>query len=90
MDRLGKAGVLVLAVKRNSSAERAGLQPTRRDTRGHVDLGDIITAVDDQPVRSTNELLDALERHRPGDQVTLDVLRDGETKKVPIQLEVGD
>ena len=52
--------------------------------------GVIITAVDDQPVRSTNELLDAFERHKPGDLVTLSVLREGEPASVPVALEASE
>lgn len=89
MERIGKEGVLVLSVEERSTAERAGLQPTKRDRRGNVYLGDIITAVDGQPVHSTNELLDAFERHKPGDQITLTVLRGGKTVAVQVQLEAS-
>jgi len=88
--RFGTPGILILDVAENSSADHAGLRPTRRDARGNVMLGDIITHVDDQPVRSTNELLDAFESHQPGDQVHLTVLREGQPNKVVAALEALD
>ena len=80
----------MLAVENHSEAERAGLRPTQRDVRGNVLLGDIITAVDDQAVRSTGELFDAFEQHEPGDQVTLSVIYNGQLRKVTVPLEVGE
>jgi S1-C subfamily serine protease len=83
MERLAQEGVLVLSVKPGSSAERAGLRPTRRDNAGHVYLGDIITAVDDVPIHSTDDLLTAFEQHKAGDVVRVAAVRDGE----PLTLE---
>jgi S1-C subfamily serine protease len=85
--RIGLEGVLVLSVEPNSSASAAGLRPTRRDRLGNVYLGDIITAVDETPIRSMNDLLTAFEQRQVGDQVSLTVLRDRERVKVEVQLE---
>lgn len=50
---------------------------------------DIITAVDGAPIRGMNDLISYLARHtRPGQEVTLTVLRDGETEmQLPIKLD---
>ncbi len=88
--RLGTEGILILAVEAGSSAARAGLRSTRRDGRGNVILGDLITAVDGRTVRSTGELFDAFEQHQPGDQVALSVLHNGQLRKVIVPLEVGE
>jgi S1-C subfamily serine protease len=87
--RLRVAGVLVLAVKSGSSAEAAGLRPTSRDRRGNVFLGDIIVAVNQKPVRSTNDLLTVFERHQAGDEVTLTVLRDDQSVEIRARLELS-
>ena len=81
------AGVLIVSVLPGSPAEKAGLQPTRRDAAGQLHLGDIITAIDDKPVKSVNDLFAALERHKVGDTITVKVLRDGEPQDVPVTLE---
>ncbi len=88
--RIGVEGVLVLSVEPNSSASAAGLRPTRRDRSGNVYLGDVITAVDKTPVRSTNDLLTAFEQHQVGDQVTVTVLRDQKRVTVKVQLGATD
>ncbi|MEZ6060433.1 MAG: trypsin-like peptidase domain-containing protein [Planctomycetaceae bacterium] len=86
----GKAGVLILAAEKGSTAERAGLRPTSRDAAGNVNLGDIITAVNDQPVRSTSDLLDAFDKHKPGEDVALTILRNEESLKLWVRLEAGE
>ena len=51
-----------------SPADKAGLQP-----------GDIITKVDSQALGATSSLTTAINKYKPGDVVTLTVLRDGKT-----------
>ena len=69
-------GSLVTAVVEGSGADRAGLRGTYRDRRGRVVVGDVIVAIDGQPVRSADDLLLALERKRVGDVVTVRFIRD--------------
>lgn len=85
-------GAYIITVKADGPAGRSGLQPATRDTdvvlgmdvTGPVYLqsgGDLITAIDDQPVKTFDDLLIYLESFKsPGDQITLTVLRprDGE------------
>jgi S1-C subfamily serine protease len=75
--RLGLTGALVGEIAPGSGAEDAGLRPTYRSRSGRVVLGDLIVAVDGQPVRSSGELRLALERKSPGDVVMVSVTRDG-------------
>jgi S1-C subfamily serine protease len=75
--RLGLEGILVMNVVERSGAEIAGFRPTRRDARGRWMLGDIIVAVDGEPVRSSSELGLRLEPFEPGEEVTVTVDRDG-------------
>lgn len=84
-------GVPLVAVQPGGPAARAGLQPFRRGRGGEIDPGDVITAVDDEPVADLDDMLTALERHRPGDRVTLSVWRAGQTRRLTVTLaESGD
>jgi S1-C subfamily serine protease len=84
--RLGLEGVLVMGVVPGSGAEAAGLQPTVRDRRGRVELGDVIVAIDGKPVRSQSELRLRLEQRREGDEVEVKVQREGRDKTLKITL----
>jgi S1-C subfamily serine protease len=76
----------VLGVLPRGPAEAAGIRPFQRGPAGEVIAGDIITAIDGKPVASLDELLDALERHRPGETVALTLLRGDKSIEVKVQL----
>ena len=78
-------GVLVLEVVRNSGADRAGLRPTRRTRQGIV-LGDVITAIEGQPVQSVSDIRALLERQQPGHTVTVTLLRGEEETEAEVRL----
>jgi S1-C subfamily serine protease len=73
--RLGLEGVLVWTVIPGGAADRAGMRPTRSGTRGRIALGDVIVAIDGQPVRDSNDLYRILDAHEIGDEVTVRVRR---------------
>lgn len=80
-------GVLIREVVPNSPAAKAGLQPTRRDPNtGRVQLGDVIVAIDGNPVKSMKDVFTILGRHKVGDELTLTLLRHREQVEVKIQL----
>jgi S1-C subfamily serine protease len=66
---------LITEVVEGSPAAEAGLQ-----------VGDIVTAVDGDRVDFEHTLRDRLFAYEPGDTVTLDVLRDGETLQIQVTL----
>ncbi len=68
-------GAYVAAVSEGSGAAEAGLQE-----------GDIITKFDGQNVESASDLMLDVRSKNPGDKVTLDVNRNGETKQVEVTL----
>ena len=59
-------GALVDSLMEQSAARKAGIK-----------AGDIITRIDDVNIKQTSDLLEMIARHRPGDQVTVQVDRDG-------------
>ena len=88
LGRLRAAGVLVVGVERGSGAADAGLRGTEvsRNGRQVTQVGDVIQAVDGEPIRSQGELRAVLDRYRPGDEVTVTLLRDGDTLDVVVTL----
>jgi serine protease Do len=59
----------------DSPAEEAGLQ-----------IGDVILAVDDEPIDDAADLTTTLAEHQPGDAVTLTVFRGGEERELEVEL----
>ncbi len=80
------SGALIIRVIPGSPAQKAGLRPTRRDDEGHIQLGDVIVAVDGKPVKKVNDLFDLLSQHQAGDTVTLTVERDDQRQDVKATL----
>lgn len=79
-------GVALVGVTSGSPAQRAGLEPFRRGRDGRVVAGDVITAVNDEAVADIDDLLNELERFKPGDRVTLTVSRSGQSRKQAVTL----
>jgi len=91
MDLPSRRGALVVEVVKSSPAERAGLRPSTRSVTAHdTELrvgGDVIIAVDDQPVRQFDDLLVYLIEHTSvGQTVRLTIIRDGRPQAVPVTL----
>ena len=54
-----------------------------------IQVGDIIVAVEGEPATLEIDLRNRIYFHKPGDRVTLDVLRDGELVQVEVTLRVS-
>jgi len=85
-ERLGVTGVLVVDVVPGSAAAKAGILPTRRESSGRVQLGDVIVAIDGIKVESPNDLFLLLERYKVGDVVNVSLLRDGKIVQTKVAL----
>jgi len=70
------AGVLVGTVEPESPAAKAGIQ-----------VGDILTAVDGEEVGSTRELSRSVRRHKAGDAVKVDLLRERAKKTLTVTIQ---
>ena len=85
-------GILVSEVVPGGNADEAGLRggSERRAVRyGRTVIylgGDIIIAVDGQPVESIANLYEALEDNRPGDTVEVEYIRNGNRRTTEITL----
>jgi membrane protease YdiL (CAAX protease family) len=64
-------GCVVTGVAEGSAADRAGIK-----------VGDVITTVDGTPVRTFRELSATIHQYEIGDQVRVDMMREGKPKQV--------
>jgi putative serine protease PepD len=68
-------GAVVLEITPDTAAAAAGLQ-----------FGDVVVAVDGVPVDEPSDLSAAIEGYRPGDQITIQIERDGRKRDVTVRL----
>ncbi len=69
-------GVLINRVNANSAASEAGLHPK-----------DVIVGINGMPVNSVSELQEQVARNRPGTEIEVDYLRDGQRGKMKVRLK---
>ncbi len=86
-ERLGLDGALVIDVIEGSAAAKIGIRPTMRDRYGSIVLGDIITGINGEPVKSNNDLILILEKYEPGDRVEVEILRDEQRFRKELRLD---
>ncbi|HZV44272.1 MAG TPA: trypsin-like peptidase domain-containing protein, partial [Saprospiraceae bacterium] len=86
IDRMGLEGALVMDVTPGGGAEKAGILPTRRSSNGDILLGDLIVEINDEPVKSNNDLLLTLEKYKSGDQVKVKVKRNDQSNTLTVTL----
>ncbi len=81
-------GLLIVDLEPGGGAANAGLQAAqvyRQGFRYYYQGGDIILAIDSQPLSTRDDLTLYLEDHtRPGDTVTVTISRNGEQRDVPV------
>ena len=68
-----KGGARVSSPVLRSPAAQAGIRP-----------GDLITAIDGKSVASTDDFIASVDRHAPGDTITLTIKRAGQTKRLKV------
>ena len=85
-------GVLVLTVSPGSPAALAGItggnQHIMLQGQPFLTGGDVIEAIDGKAIVSSQDLAAAVARHKPGDTITLTVLRSGQPQQVKATLAV--
>jgi len=85
-----EGGLLIQVVEQNSPASQAELRgPNRMAIAGNYRIGiggDLIVAVDGQPVESTDSLQRVLNRKRVGEIIDLTIYRKGRTQHVRVTL----
>jgi putative serine protease PepD len=76
VDGARRMAAVIAKIEDNSPADKAGMK-----------LGDGIIAVDGETVNGSSSLVAQLRERRPGDSVTLSVVRDGKAQDMTIELE---
>ncbi len=84
--RYGIEGVPVVRVFPGLPAAEAGLRGAWRSARGEVTLGDVIVAIDDEPVRSQDDYYSIMEQHKPGDSVRVTSRLGRKERTVTVEL----
>jgi S1-C subfamily serine protease len=83
-------GVLIEQVLNGGPADDAGIKgATGQATIGGQTVpigGDIITKVDGKQISGMDEVISAVNEHKPGDDLTLTVWRDGQQRDVTVKL----
>ena len=82
----GIEGVVILSVEPGGPAEGAGLRAAQRGRNGGLLPGDVIQQVNMRRITSGDDLSAALDDYEVGDEVTLLVWQDGETREVTLRL----
>ena len=85
--RLNLPGILILQNEPGSAAAAAGLRGTTRDAAGRLILGDIIVGINDDPIETADDLLNALEKYQVGDTVHVDIIRQNKRLRLPVTLQ---
>lgn len=89
-------GLRIITMNPAGPAAKAGLRgpEIRRSRRGiftfesrDIGTADIIVGVNGKKTIKPDEFLSEVESHRPGDRITIEVLRSGELVSVPVLLE---
>jgi S1-C subfamily serine protease len=79
-------GLPVVQVYPGLPAAEAGMSGAFRNARGDVELGDIITHIDDKPISTQDDYFSALEAHAPGDTVSITTRLGNKTRTYKVEL----
>jgi S1-C subfamily serine protease len=92
-------GLQIVRINKGGPADKAGLRGwgivRRRVNRGPIAYNvqqedrtqaDIIVGIDGKQLKSASDFIDTIEEHRPGDKITLSIIRGGQLMQVEVTL----
>jgi S1-C subfamily serine protease len=85
--RAGVEGAAILTVVENGPAAKAGLKGVTETRNGSLRLGDVVVGIGKTRVACVEDFCAALDRHNPGDTVTVAYLRNQAQRDVQICLQ---
>jgi putative serine protease PepD len=84
-------GVMVIQVAPGGAGANAGLRGMTMLESGDWEIGDIIVGMDNEKIANTDDLYRTLDKHQIGDNVQLQIIRNGRRTSLPVHLtEVPD
>lgn len=86
VQRFRVEGLPVVQAYPGLPAAAAGISGAYRNARGEVVLGDIITHIDDKPIRTQDDYYSVLEAHTPGETVTIRTRLGDRTRDYKVEL----
>ncbi len=86
-----KSGAVIAEVEGGSPADDAGLKggTSERDFQGTPDFpvgGDVVVSVDGKKLSRTEDLADVIAQKNEGDEVELEIIRDGDRRTIKVEL----
>ncbi|MFN2499801.1 MAG: S1C family serine protease [Pyrinomonadaceae bacterium] len=79
-------GALIWQVAPGGPAANASLRGLTQTENGDVAIGDIIVGIDNEKVENTDDLYRALNKRTIGEQVQVQIVRNGRRTSVPVRL----
>ena len=79
-------GVAIVGIGPRSPAADSGLQSFHRGRDGRIVQGDVITALNDEPIKDLDDMLALLEKRQVGERVQLTLWNKGRTRKQSVLL----
>ena len=77
-----KEGVIVVDAQKSGPAADAGLRGMPREDQ----VGDVILTINGQPIKDPGDLARTVSAHKPGEKITLGILRQGNQQQLEVTL----
>jgi serine protease Do len=86
--KLPDNGIMITGIEPNSPASRAGLRASSREISNIPVNGDVITKINGRAVNDSSDLQGVVFNTKPGDTVTLTIVRGGKEQQIEIKTQI--